>query len=174
METKPLLRLQQARKVLQAAEEKQGLRSYPSKSVEENHLNGGIYEAGTLLTGLVETLQQRILPNHWVGFIAMKNIGWEALNHQGISLEQIVAIDSERKELSHLLPLLVEGFDILVLGDLFIPLQQQKVLAARARMLEHLVFITNGKWAVSKPLSQGNWAKQNPLRRTEQNREKFA
>ncbi len=137
-------RLLLARQALQTSEATQGVRSYEHQQYVDG-LQPGIYEVGTQLSNLVGAWQTLWKDHWWAAVMGVKNLGWEALQTVGIDLRRTAVLVYDNDQAAEVLATAVEGFQLLLVGDVQVKSAHQKVLAARARQLERFVLTTH-RW----------------------------
>lgn len=143
-------RLQLARSVLWAAETRHGLRSHEEQLQTNEPVSSGIYQVSDETTKIVGSLLPLLSQDFWIAIIEVKNLGWEAFQEIGFNLQRIVKINCVSEKAAETLSILLEGFEVLVIGNLDLGLAQQRTLAAKARKLERIIFTTKPWPFVSK------------------------
>lgn len=157
-------RLQAARQALQVGEGKTGLRSYQTRTLAPERPAGGVYRVEPNLPRLVLAIRSALTEDSWLALVGVANLGWEALAQAGIDLDRTVLVTCEPAQAAQVLSTLLEGFSLVVVGDVTVSLSQQQVLAARARKLERILFTTSHWPAASTPWQRRSGA--NSWRRT--------
>lgn len=146
-------RLENARFALQTVENRHGVRSYTERTFSASPIKAGLYHLEGNLSGLVFALTRAAGEKSWIAVAGIKNFGWEAAGNAGVPLERLVVVECSQEHAAVALATLLEGFDVLVVGDLSLAPVQQRTLVARARTAGRVI-ITVRPWLVpSMPLT---------------------
>lgn len=134
-------RLTEAAAVLQQVQQRLGVRA-----AEPGSLQPGVYYVESNLDWLagVQTNFQRQTP--WIAAIGVENLGWEAVAEAGIELQKIVVVRPRPEHLPTIAPLIVEGFQVVILGA-NLDYKTQRTTLLRSRNSGAVVF-TTCHWSV--------------------------
>lgn len=149
------LRLVKARQALSAVEETQGVRSYAQRTFG-THMAAtgsalpcrGVFTVGAATEALVKAVQSVFTDQAWVAVVGVGDLGWEAAQNVGWDLRRVAVVECPAPQGATVLSTLLEGFDVLVAGDLSLSGAEQRTIAARARTLDRLI-LTKHRWVVS-------------------------
>ena len=90
--------------------------------------------------------------------VAVPDIGWEAAQKLGIDPRRVVVISHPQEQSQKVVAAVVEGFDVVVLGEVAVGPREQRALAGRARKLNTTI-LTMWPWqTVSKPFVSDRFA----------------
>lgn len=142
------LRLARARSALQKVEGRQGVRSY-SRCTLMGPILSGVYEATGGAALLLTAMKEVFTDQSWMVLVGVTNFGWEAAQRSGIDLRRVIEVRCPPTQAAQVLSTLLEGFEVLVVGDIELTFPQQRTLTARARMLDRFILTTRYWPAVS-------------------------
>lgn len=72
-------------------------------------------------------------PQTWWGIVAVPDIGWLAASHAGLVLDRVLSVPHPGPLVAEVMATLLEGVEVLCLGDVDLPGAQRRRLAARLR-----------------------------------------
>lgn len=156
-------RLVLARQALAAAEQKAGLRAVSTH--EAGAVAHDAYDVPDFLVdafprGLVcgtpmslrgsqagAALLAGIASQHgaWVAFLGVADVGWSLIDASGIARERFAYVPDIKVQGPQVVSAAVEGFDVVVVGDVALDRQEQRVLERRVRT-RNCIFIALGRW----------------------------
>lgn len=142
------IRLDRAREALEAVENRQGVRSYQLRGLTPSVVGAGIYQIGAATHQILPVLRRMAGEASWVALLGVKNFGWEVAAAEGLDLQKIVLISCEVEQAPLVLSTLLEGFPVVVVGDVPLSAAQERTLAARVRVLGR-VLLTTRKWSAT-------------------------
>ncbi len=171
-------RLGRARLALVQAEERTGLRSARERSLDRGELvedpvraaesvrvgapeaeasgkgtAGRILEipsgGGPLLRAAAGIVRQR--EGSWTGLVGVEDIGWVALREAGLDLDRVVSVPHPGPFAADVVATLLEGVDILCVGDIDLSNAQRRRLGARIRRDGSIVLSTLAWPGLSRP-----------------------
>lgn len=147
-------RLDQARSVLAAVEARQSMHSVSGFNLSgesESSRSYGVYHVRPSTEAMVEALANTVGPQDWVAVVAVTDIGWEAAQNLGIDTRRVVVVSHPKDEAGRVIASIIEGFDVVALGDVAVRPSEQRALAGRARKLNTTVLTMSPWQTVSKP-----------------------
>lgn len=156
-------RLARARKVLQEAEQRAGLRivragnnlaANPAGEVEvdsfalpeylKNAFPNGLARKGVV--GVAGSFVAQLLlaslaskQGAWVAFLGVKDVGWCAAESMGLNLERTVYVPEFGRQGGRAIAAVVDGFDVAVIGETNLSPRERKVVERRALARDCLV-----------------------------------
>lgn len=137
-------RLLRARQALQRSEECQGVRSYSQQHLQDG-ISAGTYEVGSESAFITSAWKMLWQDHYWVAVAGVSDLGWEAISQLGIDLRRAVILECDATHYPTVLATVLEGFEVVIVGDITLSAAQQRVLAARARQLERYI-LTSHRW----------------------------
>ena len=163
-------RLARARAALTRAEERAGLRpgarlvgnalassSRPGGDVPEppgpapGEARGRVLQVGGGTGDLLRAAASLGGPGTWWGVVALPDIGWLAASRSGIVLDRVVAVPRPGALVGEVVAILLDGVEVLCLGDVDVPGGQRRRLAARLRR-DGGTLLTRRPWpGISRP-----------------------
>lgn len=146
-------RLHRARSVLQVAEQQHGLNPYQQNVAFTKAIRSGVYEVNDQTSHVVQALMQLLPTEFWIAMVGIENLGWEAFGDLGFDLNRVVKVIGGTEKVVQSLSILLEGFEILVIGNLRLAPFEQRTLTAKARHLERIIFTTNRWPFISAPVT---------------------
>ncbi len=166
-------RLRRARAVLMQAERRQDVKS-SSETFKVDEVGRGVYHLEVGAENLALALAQVARPGHFIAVVGVEDIAWEGVEELGVDVSHVVLIRSTGDQGMKVIGSLLEGFSLVVVGDVALAPRYQRALAARARTLGATILSTQPWIGVSAPLfdssvfigSQGQGS--NPLLRYRQ------
>lgn len=81
----------------------------------------------------------------WVAFLGMTNVGWSLVEQSGIDARRLAHVPDVGSQAAQVVSAAIDGFDVVVLGDLSLDRREQRVLERRVRTRNTLL-ITLGRW----------------------------
>lgn len=164
-------RLAMARAALTQAEARQDMRSVASASLEGER--AGVYHLDASVQGLAEGLAQIVKTGQYVAVVGVDDVSWEGVAAFGVDVSRVVVIRAGRsvgdlaEQGMKVIASLVEGFSVVVVGDVEVAPRHQRTLAGRARKLGATI-LTMRAWhgvsaAFAAPWLVGSEAPVNPL-----------
>lgn len=132
-ETDSRARLQHARELLERRETDLGLRSGGLFEVGGLSVTGPVLEIDEGGGGLLRTATALLSEGGWVGFLCVSDLGWEAAEAMGMDLGRVLIVPEATGHEVEVAALLLDGVDLLCLGDLALSRGQERRLAAKAR-----------------------------------------
>lgn len=152
-------RLAKARAALKNAEVTIGVRSHQSQSVLETSISPGVYHiplgaSGQSLgvEGVVYSLTQVMTADMWGAVVGIPDVGWEAASQMGLDLDRVVAVPVVSEDAPKVAGALIEGFDVIAIGEAPITLGTRRALAARARRMDRFVLTLSPWIGISRPI----------------------
>lgn len=147
-------RLQQARAALAHAEARQDMRFTSSfkhgfSDREKVALNRGVYHVDGSIEGLAETLAAAVEPGQYVAVIGVADIAWQGFAALGIDVSHMVLVRHPQERILPVMTSLIEGFSVVVVGQVDLLPRSQRVLAARARKLGGTILTMQPWYGVS-------------------------
>lgn len=163
-------RLAAARKALMRAESRQDMRSV-SSSVEGGV--AGVYHLDGSVQGLAEGLAGVLGADQYAAVVGVDDVSWEGVSALGVDVSRVVVVrnggggkglaDQGMKVVASL----VEGFSVVVVGEVEMAPRHQRALAGRARKLGATILTMQPWIGVSVGLThlegEGVGGAQNPL-----------
>lgn len=143
-------RLERARAALAAVEGREHVRSVSYGKVVDDWENKGVHH----LDGHIETLLEVLSTQPREDFIALvgvTDVGWDRAANLGINVEHVVVIADVPSQAGKVVGTLLEGFSVVVVGEVNIAPRHQRALAGRARKLRNLLLMMNPWVGVSTP-----------------------
>lgn len=143
-------RLQKARAALAAVEGRQHIRSVGYGETVEEWENKGVHH----LDGHIDTLLRVLSKQPGEDFIALvgvNDVGWDRAATLGINVQHVVVISDPPSQAGKVVGTLLEGFSVVVVGQVDIAPRHQRALAGRARKLRNLLLTMNPWPGVSTP-----------------------
>lgn len=138
-------RLRAARSALAAAENSVGLRDNLDEA------GGGVFHGPTGGGPFLRAAVALTPDSGWVAFVNVRNIGWVAGAEAGFDLSHVLHIPQVGPHGAQVLALLIEGVDVLCVGDVFLERSHMRRLAARARA-ERTTILSTQPWpGISRP-----------------------
>lgn len=145
-------RLRKARAALQKVEAAQGNRPESSRLESTGSIRSGLYHVPLGAEGLIYALTQTMNDDMWGALVGISDIGWEAAVMLGLDPMRVVTIPDPQEKAARALGVLVEGFDVIAVGDIKLTLANRRALAARIRRLGGLLLTTTPWVGISRPL----------------------
>ena len=151
-------RLARARAALLKAEAAQGLRTVGEKALRTTALPAGVYHVGKGGPASVELMVSALAAacgdGQWIALVGFPDVGLEAATRMGLDVNRVVTVPKVGDQIGKTLGILVEGFDVVAVGDFWLPNQVKKALVGRVRAVG-CVLLTAAHWAgFSHPLPQ--------------------
>lgn len=87
----------------------------------------------------------------WWGIVAVPDIGWLAASRAGIDLDRVIAVPRPGPRIGEVVALLLDGVEVLCLGDVDVPGAQRRRLAARLRRDGGTLLVRHPWPGVSRP-----------------------
>lgn len=69
----------------------------------------------------------------WTAFVGMPDVGWDSAANYGLDLAATVSVPAPGRNSAGVISALIDGFDVLVLGDLPLSTHDQRMIVHRAR-----------------------------------------
>lgn len=147
-------RLARARAALARAEERAGLRPEarivedaltpssrpPSRTAtpdailpSSEGITGHVLQVGGGTGPLLRAAASLGGPRTWWGVVALPDTGWLAASRAGMTLDHVLCVPRPGPLVGEVLAALLDGVDVLCLGDVEVPSAQRRRLAARLR-----------------------------------------
>lgn len=120
-------RLRVARSALAAAENGVGLRE------NLNEAGGGVFHGPAGGGPFLRATVALVPAGGWAAFVNMRNMGWLAGAKAGLDLSHVLHIPQVGGHGAQVVALLIDGVDVVCVGDVFLEHSQMRRLAARAR-----------------------------------------
>ncbi len=157
-------RLRLAREALARAEGDSDMASLGARSVSGAGAGRSAYHLDGSIEGMLAALAQRVKPEQYVAVVGVGDVAWELAAELGIDLSHVVVIRNPGVEAARVVGNLIEGFDVVVVGELDLAPRFQRALAARARKLSSVI-LTMEPWpGITSPTHRVDF-QSNPLRR---------
>lgn len=137
-------RLQRARAVLVAAEGQQQVRSVAQSATVQRWEQKGVHH----LDGHIETLIRVLVEQEqgtFTALVGVKDVGWDRAMRAGVDVDRVVVIEDVANQVGKVVGTLLEGFSVVVVGEVDISPRHQRALAGRARKLRSSL-ITMSPW----------------------------
>lgn len=149
-------RLAIARKALAAAELRAGLRVVRADSAQSATVSGEVSEdifhvpsflAGALPNGIIRRGVIRVWGSPfllillsavasrqgaWVAFLGTPDVGWACAQKLGMDMRRVVSVPRVGEQGPRVVSAAIDGFDVVVLGDISLDVRQCRVLRQRA------------------------------------------
>lgn len=145
-------RLLKARLALQSAQNRNNVQPFEIRGISGRPVGLRSLEGNP--KRIVEQVVPLFADNSWVAMVNVPHIGWEGAKSAGWILERTAVITCDEDKGKRVISLLLEGLDIVVIGNLSLSAQEQSRLAAKARQLDRLIFKCT-PWKVTSGLTQG-------------------
>ncbi len=153
-------RLALAKTALLKAEAAQGLRAASEKTVRTSAFPPGVYHVETGGSASVEHMVAALVEacgdEQWAALVGFPDVGWEAATRMGLDVSRVVAVPKtgDQNQIGKTLGILVEGFDVVAVGDFWLPSQTKRALTGRVRSAQCLLLTTTRWVGFSHPLPQ--------------------
>lgn len=162
-------RLRRARAVLARVEARQEVVPTPEKIQGWEAPGRGVYHLDGTIEGAARALVQMAGPEQFVAVVDLHDVSWEGVEELGVDLSRIVLIRSVGEQGAKVIGSLLEGFSIVVVGNVGVEPRHQRALAARARTVGATILTMRPWVTVSLPLTDrvegGSAVAENPLLR---------
>ena len=132
------IRLDRARQVLAHAQQQWGIATGNNKQP--------VLACGNDRAALIDTMVKAMAENGWAAFLGVPDICWEGARARGVDLNRVVCVTQKGPVLPHVCETLVEGFDVVIIGDVSVPVFLQRQLRARARARHIQIITTAAPW----------------------------
>lgn len=137
-------RLAAARAALAQVEARQDMRAATSTSLQEERV--GVYHLYGSVQGLAQGLAQIVKAGQYVAVVGVDDVSWEGVAAFGVDVSRVVVIRAGnsgqelrgqelRGQGMKVIASLVEGFSVVVVGNVEVAPRHQRALAGRARKL---------------------------------------
>ncbi len=150
-------RLAAARAALTRAEARQDMRAGTSTSLQEEQV--GVYHLDGSVQGLAEGLSQIVKAGQYVAVVGVDDVSWEGVASFGVDVSRVVVIrtGNSSQQLQgqgmKVIASLVEGFSVVVVGNVEVAPRHQRALAGRARKLGATILTMQAWSGVSSALA---------------------
>lgn len=128
-------RLLRARVALAQAEGRQEVVSMSQKLSVSSRQGRGVFHLDGTIQGMAQGLSLLLQEEQFAAVVGVANVSWEGVESFGVDVSRIVVIRNVGDQGFKVVSSLLEGFSVLVLGEVSLLPRQQRVLAARARAL---------------------------------------
>lgn len=158
-------RLALARQALRAAEERTGLRVVPSSNTSWNNETTDAFDVPTVLcsafpVGIARGQALRVAGSMafaalvagiasrqgaWIAIIGVPDIGWSFFEASGMDCARCAYIPDVDTQAPQVVSAAIEGFDVVIIGDLRIDRREQAVLERRIKS-RNGILVALGRW----------------------------
>lgn len=111
----------------------------------------GVYHVDGCLESLTYALVKTVTEDRWAAVAGLPDIGWEAAFQMGLDPNRVVVVPSLQQEPARAVGLLVEGFEVVAVGDVPLTPTGRQALAARVRKTGSSLLLLSHWAGVSRP-----------------------
>lgn len=145
-------RLLRARAVLAQVEGRQEVTSMAEKLSSDPGRGRGAFHLDGTVEGMAQGLALLFEPEQFAAVIGVPDVSWEGVEGFGVDVSRIVVIRNVGDQGLKVVGSLLEGFSLLVVGEVSLPPRAQRALAARARTLGATILTWEPWPTVTTPL----------------------
>ncbi len=115
----------------------------------------GVWHVPPSVESLVRAIAQVVTEESWTAVAGVSDIGWEAAKLLGVDPQKVVVVPNLKQQIPKVVGSLVEGFEVVALGDVALSPSNQRALAARVRKLNGTILTLNPWPTISRPFERG-------------------
>lgn len=148
-------RLASARAILRAVEASENIRPSHVRQgwgqADPLSVPAGVYHVDGYLESLAYALAKTVTEDRWAAVAGLPDIGWEAAFQMGLDPNRVVVVPSLQQEPARAVGLLIEGFEVVAVGDVPLTPTGRQALAARVRKTGSSLLLLSHWAGVSRP-----------------------
>ena len=114
-------------------------------------IRGSVLQVPSGVGELLRAVAAVIPEEGWVAFAGVRDVGWEAASGMGIDLSHVIDVPEPGQMAGDVVSALLDGVDVLCLGDVELRASQRRILAARCRRDSKTILVGQAWPGISVP-----------------------